>query len=56
MKLAFGFLVFIWLMCGLVGAWRLDDLDAQHWKVIARGPFTLARAFNENPVTYPGPN
>jgi hypothetical protein len=56
MKLAFGFLVGIWMICGLVGAWMLDDLDADHWKVVGKGPFTLARAFNEHPVTYPGPD
>lgn len=54
MKLWFGFAVFFWLICGLGGAWWLDELDADHWKTIARGPITLARAFNENPVTYPG--
>lgn len=56
MKLAIGVLVFIWLLCGLVGAWRLDDLDVKYWKVIALGPITLARAFNEDPINYPGPN
>jgi hypothetical protein len=56
MKLAFGFLVFIWLFCGLVGAWWLDRLDADHWKTIAKGPITLAKAYNENPPTYPGPD
>ena len=55
MKLLVGVLVFIWLICGLVGAWRLDKLDNDHWKTIARGPFTLAESFNDNPVTYPGP-
>lgn len=44
--------LFIWLMCGLAGAWMLDSL---HWKPIAKGPITLAKAFNEKPVTYPGP-
>lgn len=55
MKLFIAFLVFIWMICGLVGAWRLDDLDLDHWKTVARGPFALAESFNENPVTYPGP-
>ena len=53
MKLFIGFVVFFWLLCGVIGAWRLDE---HGWKVIATGPFTLARAFNENPVTYPGPD
>jgi hypothetical protein len=55
MKLLIGILAFIWTFCGLVGAWWLDDLDSGHWKAIARGPITLAKALNENPVTYPGP-
>ena len=48
MKWAFGLLVFIWLMCGLIGAWLLDDLDLKYWKVIAKGPITLVRAYNES--------
>jgi hypothetical protein len=55
MKLFIAFLVFIWLICGLAGAWWLDKLDIDHWKTIARGPLTLAESFSENPVTYPGP-
>jgi hypothetical protein len=56
MKLWFGFAVFFWLVCGLLGAWWLGELDAKYWKVIAKGPITLARAYNENPPTYPGPS
>jgi len=55
MKFAFGFLVFIWVLCGAIGAWWTDDLDAHHWKKIAWGPFTLAKAYNDYPPTYPGP-
>jgi hypothetical protein len=55
MKLLVGVILFIWLICGLVGAWRLDDLDLDHWQTIARGPITLAQAFNDKPVSYPGP-
>jgi len=54
MKLAFGIIVFLWLLCGLIGAWMLDDLDADHWKKIARGPITLAQALNDRPVTFQG--
>ena len=43
---------FIWFLCGFVGAWWLDDL---HFQKIVRGPITLAKAFNEEPVSYPGP-
>jgi hypothetical protein len=53
MKLLAGVIVFFWLMSGLVGAWILDDLDAAHWKAIAKGPITLHRALDEHPVTYP---
>jgi hypothetical protein len=53
MKLFIGFAVFIWLLCGLFGAWMLDDM---HFKTIARGPISLIKGFNENPVSYPGPN
>jgi hypothetical protein len=55
-KLAFAVLVFIWIICGAAGAWMLDELDSAHWKSIAKGPITLADAFNEKPVTYPGPD
>ena len=53
-KWAIYILVFIWLFCGMVGAWMLGDLDRQHWKTIARGPITLAKAVNEDPARVPG--
>lgn len=53
MKFALGILVFLWFLCGLVGAWWMDDLDTLHWKMIARGPITLAKAYNDDPPTYP---
>lgn len=56
MKALVAVLVFIWTLCGLIGAWRLDKLDADDWKTVARGPLSLAESFNENPVTYPGPS
>ena len=55
MKLFVGVMVFIWVLCGSIGAWRLGELNAHHWKTIAKGPITLVNAFNDNPVTYPGP-
>ena len=54
MKLAVGVLIFIWLLCGVAGAWMLGE-SSVHWKTIAKGPITLAKAFQEDPVTYPGP-
>jgi hypothetical protein len=49
MKFAFGIAVFVWLICGAIGAWMLDDLDAEHWEKIAKGPITLIHAWNEEP-------
>lgn len=53
MKLWVGLMVFVWLLCGLLGAWMREDLDADHWKMIAKGPITLVKAINEHPVTIP---
>lgn len=52
MKLLIVILLLIWFLCGLAGAWRMDDMRL---KVIARGPLTLVEALNDNPVSYPGP-
>lgn len=46
----------LWLICGITGAWWLDDLNSDHWDVIAKGPISLAKAYNDNPPNYPGPN
>jgi hypothetical protein len=56
MKFAIGIAVFLWLLCGAIGAWMLDDLDSGHWREIVYGAITLGEALNEHPVTYPGPN
>jgi hypothetical protein len=56
MKFAVGIAVFCWFVCGAIGAWVLDDLDAHHWKEIAGGPITLAAALIQHPVTLQGPN
>ena len=56
MKLVVGIVVFFWLISGLIGAWMLDDLDARHWKAIARGPITLHKALDEHPVAIPTQN
>ncbi len=55
MKAFVVFGVFVWLLCGFVGAWRLEGLGELHFKTIAKGPITLVKAFNDNPVNYPGP-
>ena len=54
MKWAVILLLVVWLLCGVAGAWMLDDLDSDHWKTIARGPITLAKAVNDDPATVPG--
>ena len=56
MKFAIGIALSCWLLCGLVGAWMLDDLDRDHWKTIARGPITLHQALNEHPASLTGQN
>jgi hypothetical protein len=54
MKLFVGVAVFIWMLCGLIGAWMLDDLDLRHWDKIAKGPITLVKAWNDSPpALYP---
>ena len=45
--------VFVWGLCGAIGAWILDDLNSRHWKMIAKGPITMVRAINEHPVSIP---
>jgi hypothetical protein len=55
MKLAVGFLVFIWLLCGLIGALWMEGRDNLHLKTIALGPISLVEAYNDYPVNYPGP-
>lgn len=56
MKVFFSFALFIWLLCGFVGAWRLEGLHNMKFKNIAKGPITLVHAMNEYPIDYPGPN
>jgi len=56
MKLAVGIAIFIWLLCGFVGDWMLEGGDDLHFKKIAYGPITLVKAFDERPVSYPGPD
>ena len=53
MKLAIGITLSLWLLSGAVGAYMLDDLNAEHWRKIARGPITLADALDQHPVAIP---
>ena len=53
MKYAIGLIAVIWLFCGLAAAsWEHDH----SFRTIALGPISLAEAYNDNPVSYPGPN
>lgn len=56
MKLFVAVAMFIWLLCGLAGAWMLEGGGDLHFMTIAKGPITLVRAFNEDPPTLPGPS
>lgn len=53
MKWFLGLALFFWLGCGLLGA---NWLHNHHWQTIAKGPISLAKAYNDNPVNIPGPN
>jgi hypothetical protein len=53
MKWFIGFAVLFWVGCGLLGARWLGDYRL---KTIAKGPISLAKAYNENPPNYPGPS
>ncbi len=56
MKFAIGITLVLWLLCGLIGAWMLGELNTDNWKKVARGPITLASALQEHPVTISSPN
>ena len=56
MKLFVIFVIFVWLICGFIGAWWQEGAGNMHFKTIAKGPITLVHAFNDKPVTYPGPD
>ena len=53
MKLFLVIAIFLWLICGVAGDWMIDGGGDLHWQKIVRGPFTLVRAFNEDPITVP---
>ena len=53
MKIAFGVVVFLWLLCGYGAAEWMHD---HSFRTIALGPISLAEAYNENPPNYPGPS
>jgi hypothetical protein len=51
MKWFLGLALFFWVCCGVLGARWLGD---HRWQVIAKGPISLAKAYNDNPIDYPG--
>ncbi len=53
MKFAIRLAVFLWFLSGVTGAWMIGELNAEHWRTVARGPMTLVKAINDNPVTVP---
>ena len=56
MKLFLGFAIFIWLLCGFLGDWRLEGVHNMQWKHIVRGPITLIHAMREYPIDYSVPS
>jgi hypothetical protein len=55
MKAFVVFALFVWLLCGVAGAWMLDGPGNMHWKTIALGPISLVKGMNETPSNLPGP-
>jgi hypothetical protein len=54
MKIAVGVALLVWLLCGLAGAWMVEDEDRPHLERVVRGPITLIEAFQASePVKYP---
>lgn len=53
MKAFVVFTLFVWLLCGVVGAWMMEDM---HFKTIARGPISLIKAYNDAPPYSLGTN
>jgi hypothetical protein len=51
-KWIFWIFVLLWLCCGLAAAHWLGD---HRWSIILWGPASLAEAYNDNPMSYPGP-
>jgi hypothetical protein len=47
MKSFLAFAVVLWLLCGLIGAWMLQGNGTLQPGMIAMGPITLVKAFNE---------
>ena len=44
--------LFVWLLCGVAGAWMIEGRQDLHLRTIALGPISLIKGFNEDPLTY----
>lgn len=53
MKLVGIVVLVFWLVSGFAGGWMLEGEDMRV-KTVARGPMSLVKAINENPVSIPG--
>ena len=53
MKMFVGIAVFVWLLCGLAGAWMLEGANHMHARTIIRGPISLIKAINDAGTPYP---
>ena len=51
-KWIFWIFVLLWLCCGLAAAHWMDD---HLWATILWGPVSLAEAYNDHPMSDPGP-
>ena len=54
MKLFLSFVMIVWLISGLAGAWMLEG-SHMHWKTVALGPISLVRGYNSAPEFSVGP-
>jgi hypothetical protein len=54
MKLFVGFMVMLWLISGLAGAYMLEG-SHMHLKTIAKGPISLVHGYNDASRWDPGP-
>jgi hypothetical protein len=52
MKLFVIIMILVWFICGVAGDWMMDGAEL-HWRQVIRGPITLIKAFNDDPVTIP---
>lgn len=54
MKLFIGFMVMLWVISGLAGAYMLEG-SRMHWKTVAKGPISLVKGYDSASQFNPGP-